>query len=54
MSLAYNTGKYVYSMYIFPVNPRITPRWLIYQQRYFGLGLIRAGGLFELINLEQL
>ena len=42
------------------VNPRITPRGLIYQQRYFGWGLIRAGGLFERggggggINLEQL
>ena len=38
------------------VNPRITPRGLIYQQRYFGWGLIRAGGLFEqgLINLEEL
>ena len=29
------------------VNPRITPQGLIYQQRYFGWGLIRAGGLFE-------
>ena len=29
------------------VNPRITPRGLIYQRRYFGWGLIRAGGLFE-------
>ena len=29
------------------VNPRITPRGLIYQQRYFGWGPIRAGGLFE-------
>ena len=29
------------------VNPRITPRGLIYQQINFGWGLIRAGGLFE-------
>ena len=27
------------------VNPRITPRGLIYQQINFGWGLIRAGGL---------
>ena len=29
------------------VNHRITPRGLIYQQRNFWWGLIRAGGLFE-------
>ena len=31
----------------YTVNPRITPRGLIYQQINFGWGLIRAGGLFE-------